>query len=410
MEMRWRTKSHRRSEAEMKYRILSLDGGGTWALIQLKALIALYGENTPGQTVLSDFDLAAANSGGSIVLGGLVEDLKLGVILGFFQDQAMRQSLFSPTHSFGVRTLHDLTGLGPKYSAENKLSALQNVLPTKGTVSLNRVAAGVRRSGSNDDVHLLIIGFDYDRNRATFFRSSAASGPAWGTGEPADVTLAEAIHASTNAPVNYFDAPAAFPDRSGRYWDGAISGCNNPVLAAITEAIMKGQNPTNIAVLSIGTASVALPWPEQGQPVSPYVQEIVEPGFVPDLRKLASILTDPPDIATFLAHVMTGSGIGLNQPASDSRIVRMNPLISPVKSAGAWSAPGYMSAAQFKYLAELDIDAVEQPQVEAISQYADLWVQGLAPNQPIRMNGDTLDPELGQPRFGSALAAWNAIK
>src|SRR5580658_9122669 len=119
-----------------------------------------------------------------------------------------------------------------------------------------------------------------------------------GTGEAADVTLAEAIHASTNAPVNYFDAPASFPDRSGRYWDGAIFGCNNPVLAGVTEAIMQNQDPLNLAVLSIGTASVALPWPMAGQPASPFVQQIVTPGFVTDLHKLAtSVLDDPPDIA-----------------------------------------------------------------------------------------------------------------
>ena len=52
----------------MSYRILSLDGGGTWALIQVKTLISLYGGDTPGQTILQDFDLIAANSGGSIVL------------------------------------------------------------------------------------------------------------------------------------------------------------------------------------------------------------------------------------------------------------------------------------------------------------------------------------------------------
>jgi hypothetical protein len=395
----------------MNYRILSLDGGGTWALIQIKALIALYGESTSGQTILEDFDLVAANSGGSIVLGGLVEGLKLGEILAFFQDLTKRESVFSATHSFGDRVLHDLTGLGPKYSAENKLVALQSVLPAKGTLPLNRAAAGIRRPGSSEDVHLLIVGFDYDRNRATFFRSAVASGPAWGTGEAADITLAEAIHASTNAPVNYFDAPATFPDRPDRYWDGAISGCNNPVLAAVTEAIVKGQDPMNLAVLSIGTASVALPWPQQGQPSSPYVQQIVEPGFVTDLRKLAtSILDDPPDVATFLAHVMTGSGIGLNKPPADSRIIRMNPLISPVKNAGAWCAPGTMSAAQFTYLAKLDMDAVEQAQVDAISKYADLWAQGVAPNQPLRMNGDTLDRELGQTTFPTAAAAWNAIK
>lgn len=395
----------------MNYRILALDGGGTWALIQVKALIALYGENTSGRTVLQDFDLVAANSGGSIVLGGLVEDLKLGDLLAFFQDQTKRKSVFSPTPLFGDRALHDLTGMGPKYSAENKLPALQNAFPNCGTTLLDRVAAGVRRPGSNADVHLLIVAFDYDRQSAAFFRSSPASGPSWGTGEEGDVTLAEAIHASTNAPVNYFDGPATFPDRAGRYWDGAVSGCNNPVVAAVTEAIVKGQDPLNLAVLSLGTATVALPWPQSGQEGSPYVKPMADSGFVPDLRELATaILDDPPDIATFLAHVMTGGGVGLNKPPADSRIVRMNPLISPVKSAGAWTAPGSMSAAQFVYLVKLDMDAVEQPQVDAISKYADLWVQDLAPNQPIRMNGDTLDLELGQARFQAAKAAWNAIK
>ena len=138
---------------------------------------------------------------------------------------------------------------------------------------------------------------------------------------------------------------------------------------------------------------------------------MTDQSFTTDLQKLAtSILDDPPDIATYLAHVMTGSGIGLNLPAADSRIVRMNPLISPVGGTGAWIAPGSMTAEQFSYLANLDMDAVEQAQVDAISQYADLWIQNTAPNQPIRMNGDTLVAELGQNRFQGAVAAWNAIK
>ncbi|MDP9053401.1 MAG: patatin-like phospholipase family protein [Acidobacteriota bacterium] len=395
----------------MAYRILTLDGGGTWALIQVKALIELYGAGARGNKVLRDFDMAAATSGGSIVLGALLEDLSLAEILEFFEDQAKRLSVFSPTSSFGDRILHEFTGLGPKYSSDNKLAALKNVLPTRGALPLAGITAGLRRPGAQDDLHLLITGFDYDRNRATFFRSSPTTHPGWGRGDEANVTLAEAIHASTNAPVNYFDAPAAFPNRAGRYWDGAISGCNNPVLAAVTEAIVKNRGVPDLAALSIGTGSVALPWASSADASSPYVRQICDSGLVTDLRKLAlSVLDDPPDIATFLAHVMTGGGAGLNTQAADSRIVRMSPLVSPVGSAGAWTAPGAMTAEQFSYLAKLDMDAVEQIQVDAISRYADLWVQGVAPNQPVRMDGDTLKKELGQDRFPAAVHAWNAIR
>jgi len=397
----------------MSYRILALDGGGTWALIQVKALIALYNEDpsTPGQTVLKDFDLVAANSGGSIVLGALLENLALGEILNLFSDEATRKSIFSKTDSLGDRMLHDLTGMGPKYSAQNKLPALQHVFSEKGNIPLNKVAVGLRRPDSNVDLHLLIIAFDYDRNRAAFLRSSPASGPSWGKGETSDVTLAEAIHASTNAPVNYFDSPATFPDRPGRYWDGAITGCNNPVLAAVTEAIATGQQPTDIVALSLGTATVALPWPQPGEAPSPYTQAVSDPGIATDLHKLAtSILDDPPDIATYLAHIMTGSGIGLNRPQADSRIIRMNPLISPVGSPGAWSAPGAMTGDQFTYLANLDMDAVEQSEVDAISRFADLWLKNAARNQPLRMNADTLEPELGQATFAAAEAAWKALQ
>jgi hypothetical protein len=55
-----------------------------------------------------------------------------------------------------------------------------------------------------------------------------------------------------------------------------------------------------------------------------------------------------------------------------------------------------MTTAQFKYLANLDMDAVEQPQVDAISKYADLWLQDVAPNQPMRMDQTTLTRELAR--------------
>jgi hypothetical protein len=397
-----------------RYRILSLDGGGSWALIQVKALIELFGPDKSGREVLQNFNLVAANSGGSIVLGCLIENMSLSKILGFFNDEAQRKAIFSKSDSVGDRVLQDVAGVGPKYSEKNKLPALQRVLPQRGNQFLSDALAGIRRTGATEDLHALITSFDYDRNRATFFRSTPATGPEWGQGDTSKITLAEAIHASTNAPINYFDAPAQFPNREGRYWDGGIAGCNNPVLVAVTEAIVKGQDPTSIAALSVGSGSVALPSRRPGEPSSPYMNGLAAPGIKNDIRKLASsILDDPPDIATFLAHVMTRSGIGLETQLADSRIVRMSPLVSPVKKkvngTDVWTAPGSMTVTQFKNLVSLDFDAVEQSQVDEISKYADLWLKNEAPNQPIRMDGDTLLRELGQGSFGTAKAAWEAI-
>jgi len=395
------------------YRILSLDGGGSWALIQVKALIELYGRDprVTGHQVLADFDLAAANSGGSLVLGGLVEDLTLGDILGYFQDDTKRRSIFSPLSSLTDWAVRQATGLGPKYSAEAKLPAIEHLLPKSGDQALSRAAEGIRRAGATADVHLLITAFDYDRNRSKFFRSApAGDGPFWGAGAAAGVTLAEAIHASANPPVNYFDGPATFPTRPGRFWDGGITGCNNPVLAAVTEALALKQAPTNIVALSIGTGTVVLPLALAGEAPSPYTQPLTDQGLVTDLAKLAtSILDDPPDVASYIAHVVTGAGSGLSTPAA-SRIVRMNPLISPIGEPGNWTAPEGMTAAQFNYLAKLPMDAIDQPQVDAISKFADLWVQNHVRNQPIRMNGDTLKRELGQESFADAAAAWGRIK
>ncbi len=37
-------------------------------------------------------------------------------------------------------------------------------------------------------------------------------------------------------------------------------------------------------------------------------------------------------------------------------------------------------------------------------------MQNVAPNQPVRMNGETHEPELGQAKFSGVVVAWNAIK
>jgi len=83
----------------MSYRILTLDGGGAWAIIEVRTLIDFYGADTTGHEVLGKFDLVAANSGGSLVLAGLIENMTLGQILSLFETEANRRMIFSPTRS-----------------------------------------------------------------------------------------------------------------------------------------------------------------------------------------------------------------------------------------------------------------------------------------------------------------------
>jgi hypothetical protein len=392
------------------YRILSLDGGGVWALVQVRALIQLYSANTTGHQVLADFDLVAANSGGSIVLGGLIENLPLSTVLGYFETEALRRSIFQPSGRWPLDVINGLAGFGPKYSAAEKLPALVKLMPDTGNRPLNEAVQGVRRQGGAADVHILITAFDFDRNLASFFRSAPAGGEGWGAGAASTVTVAQAIHASSNAPVNYFDAPAAIG--SSRYWDGAIAGCNNPVLAAVTEAIVLGNAPADIRALSIGTGTPRLPGPPAPHPSSTLMSATSPQGFPIDVAKLAgSVTDDPPDVATFLAHVMTGGKAGVPPPA-DSRIVRLNPMISPVLDAATntWKPPGTWTPDQFEYLTtQIHLDALAQGDVDYISALAGWWIANAVRNQPMRMDADTLKRELGYDSFSDAWTAWRAL-
>ena len=262
-------------------------------------------------------------------------------------------------------------------------------------------------------VHLLIIGFDYDRNRATFFRSAQASGPSWGEGQPSTVSLAGAAHASSTAPVNYFDAPARLPSTMSRYWDGGVSGCNNPALAAVIEARVLEITPEDIRLLALGTGTVALPLAAPGQPAGPLEAPRGDFSLLNDLKKLAgSILDYPPDSATFITHAITGGSVGL-QPPVVSRIVRMSPLISPLRVGDAdWMAPASWPVDRFQYLTTRPMDAIEPLDVIYIEDYCLAWLADQAPNQPIRMNGkvfDPMTPEIGYAKFSQARTAWSQL-
>jgi uncharacterized protein len=397
-----------------KYRILSLDGGGSWVLIQARALIELFGATTRGQEVLSKFDYVAANSGGSIVFAAMLEDMRLGEIRDFFLTESKRKTIFVSLDwmaGFEDALLHQFLNM-PRYYAKMKLIGLQKLLPMTGGKTLAQAQAiAAEQVGSSP--RFLITSFDYDRLRSIYFRSDDHSvTPNSPAIEP--TTLAEAVHGSSNAPIKYFDKPAEVDSSIGlrRCWDGGLAACNNPVLAALNEVMANRYNRSadgelrDIAVLSIGTATVRLPM-QNGSIPKGLAMEIDEPSFKADLPRAATaVLDDPPDAATFTVYTWLN---GFQLPKENCPVVRMNPLIQPILKNGKWFHPPGLGVEdgvdRFTTLANMDMDAVQQSEVKLISKLADAWINGDVLNEPIRADDD-LQFQLGQETFASAIKAW----
>jgi len=399
-----------------EFRILSLDGGGSWALIQVRALINLYsragdGSDVRGHDVLRKFDLVAANSGGTLTLGGLIMDWPLSQLLAFFRDETKRKEIFVAASIFRdpISHLTQLADFGPKYDAAAKLVGLRSILGAPGDQLVTQIPASIGPGYGGRLPQILFCGFNYDANRESFFRSDAGSLAA--SRAPAlPITVAQSIHASTNAPVNYFDAPAKGPNHS-RWWDGAVGGYNNPVLAGVIEALANAArydtDQNSIKALSLGTANVVLPLSQGAHNEDPdLVAARDDSTILTDLKKIASsILDDPPDAATFHAHVMLGCPLpGPADPLPvGSRVIRLNPLIQPVPgTTEPWDFPPGMDRGSFVVIRDLAMDAIEQPQVDEIYDFCDLWLGDNVPNQPIRANSVTLAPEVGFGRFTPA--------
>jgi hypothetical protein len=312
-------------------------------------------------------------------------------------------------------------GLGDRYRTRDKLKGLYHFFGDDESTRLDAIVRTIKKSyGHAPD--LLITAFDYDRRRARYFRSNKNSLASNNRSKTRTTRLADAVHASTNAPINYFDEPALVDGR--RYWDGGISGHNNPVLAATTEWL--ANHPASdhpVSILSIGTGNVFLPMKDTHPAADPalYVKRTKSTPFN-DLNVMAtSILDDPPDAASFIAHVMLRQPLtqSVAKPVETGCIVRMNPLIQPVLRphghGSKWFAPEIIAGAShannlrlFKNLLNLDMDAVLQTEVNLITRFAQAWLDDRVPNQSIR-SGPDLSPQIGHARFSQALTAWHTL-
>lgn len=401
-----------------RQRILSLDGGGTWCIIQVEALAKLYPPETRGHDILRDFDHAVANSGGSVVLAALLLNARLSELRENFCDLGTRQTLFRPIGAWdGGLVFHFfrmLTG-GPRYSTRKKregLAALLNGYARANDIhaqTLAELAASIA-----PDFHFIMIGYDYRRDRAKYFRSRARSRAASRDVAALTPDLIDAVHASTTAPVQYFDrfAEGASASVNGElFWDGAITGQNNPVVSGIIEALANGAQREDIAVLSIGTGGNALP-PELVHNPAWQIESHLLRG-VADLKKVSkSIIGDPPDHASFVAHMLLTTDLpDEGGRCNASPIVRLNPIIGPMPRDGTtpWVWPQGLATPEQRKVADLDMAAVGEADFGRVHQLTKDWIEGRVRNQPVRMGSD-LSCDLGDETFGEAVARWREMR
>jgi hypothetical protein len=175
---------------------------------------------------------------------------------------------------------------------------------------------------------------------------------------------------------------------------------------------LANENPRDsIRVLSIGTGTVFLPLDAD---IGVLGQGPVRSSLIDDVKLLAtSILDDPPDVATFQAHVVLGQP--LPGPAARGvtvgALVRLNPPIQPVRDdeQAPWRLPKGFKEEEFSALVAMDMDAIREEDVTLIRKLGKAWLDGDVANQPIRANLHTLSCEIGHGRFPAAARHWLEI-
>jgi hypothetical protein len=187
-------------------------------------------------------------------------------------------------------------------------------------------------------------------------------------------------------------------------------------MAGVIEMLAnKSAAANDIRALSIGTGNTFLPLGVQGMHDFGLYKIPQRPCLLSDIKLLArAIISDPPDAASFTAHVVLGGALpsGADRIV-DGPVVRMNPLIQPRENTSGdpdfpWDFPDGFSTKEFIRLAELELDAVEQEDVDLIKKLASGWLQDNVVNQAVRADGLTLKCEIGYDKYSEALAQWQS--
>ena len=370
------------------YKILSLDGGGSWAIIQLLTLKDRFG-NIRGHQILQKFNLVIANSGGSIVLAALAENYTLDEAISLFKEKKNREKIFHkntfkdryfPVDYLGLFN----AGLGPKYSQKKKKEAFESLFPEIDKVQMNELPKFI----GNESLKIVVATYDALNNRAKFFKSFSSNPESYDS-----VRLTQAINGSSNAPVQYFDFPARFKAKQSdiyyELWDGALGGFNNPILAGIIEAYKLGIDLKTIQVISLGTSNslmssdakenfwnwkqIALKFRRKKLSFSKWKPQL---NFFKEtvLHQAKTILYQPPDTANYIAMMFLKVATSKNL---NDQIIRLSPLIHYDENTSKDIVP------LVQQLYQLDMDLTTDEEIDTLIACFNGWKDGKLYNQPI---------------------------
>jgi uncharacterized protein len=394
------------------YKILSLDGGGSWSIMQLLTLKEKYG-NIKGHEILKEFDMVIANSGGSIILAALVENWNLDEALSLFKEKKNREQIFSK-NSFWERYFPiDILGqkFGPRYSTKRKGEALKRLFPNTDKFQMEELPAYV----GNPKIKFIVSTYDALNNKAKFFKSYHNTRNYIHD----SVRLTQAIHGSSNAPVLYFDFPARFKAKSSEIfyelWDGALGGFNNPVVAGIIEALNSGISLNEIKIISIGTGNKTMSIKEKENFYKLKQLTIKERSKkwrfwrwkfqlkylkLTILNQAKTILYQPPDWANYVALMFLKQSSLEN---INNSFIRLSPIIH----IDSHTNNSVISLLEKLY--NLDMDITNDEDFQILTEGFIQWKNGLINNQPIDYHIGR-DNELiyihGDKKFSDAMAKW----
>lgn len=393
------------------FKILSLDGGGSWAIIQLLTLHDRYG-NIKGHELLRKFDLIIANSGGSIVLAALAEDYSLNEAINLFKLKQNREQIFHKNtfkdRFFPTDYLRGLgLGFGPKYSSIKKKETFEKLFPMVNNLQMDDLPVTIGK----ESLKIVVCTYDALNNRAKFFKSYSKSD---------SVKLTQAINGSSNAPVQYFDFPARFKAKKSEVfyelWDGALGGFNNPVLAGIIEAYKLGVKMESLKVVSLGTSNKLMSIDEKKQfwkwkqIATKYRRKKLtfkklKPQFkffmATVLNQAKTILYQPPDTANYIAMIFFKANTG---KTPSQNFVRLSPMIHFDSNSDNEIIP------IINKLYALDMDLTKDSDIDLLFNCFESWKKGKIYNQPIdfevKRNNDVLLIE-GQKTYSDGIDQWS---